>query len=185
MRVISGYARGLKLDSVESDKVRPTTDRVKEALFSILQFEIQGKSFLDLFGGTGQIGIEAISRGAKEVVIVDDSIESLKTIKSNISKLKIKGNIKCIKSDALKFLDDTSYMFDIAFLDPPYKSEVLNKDLLKISSKMNSSGIIITETPIEDAVLEKANEFILCKRYKYGKIMLNIYKNENYIGGES
>ena len=180
MRVISGYARGLKLDSVENDKVRPTTDRVKEALFSILQFEIQGKSFLDLFGGTGQIGIEALSRGAREVVIVDDSIESLKTIKNNISKLKINGNIKCIKSDALKFLDNMSYMFDIAFLDPPYKSEVLNEALLKVSNKMNSLGIIITETPVEKSVPEKANEFILFKKYKYGKIMLNIYRNENY-----
>ena len=175
MRIISGSARGTKLELKKDENTRPTTDRVKEALFNIIQFELVGKTFLDLFGGTGQIGIEAHSRGAEEVIIVENQKANFNIIKKNLAKIRSPENIKIIYSDALNFLNKFDKKIDIAFLDPPYKSDLLDKILPKTAKIMDKNGVIITETSSSEKILNEFQEFTLQKRYKYGNISLNLY----------
>ena len=123
MRVISGKARGVVLKTPRGSATRPTADRVKEAVFSILQFEIPGSSILDLFGGTGQLGIEALSRGAKQAVFVDARDDACQLIRENLKRTGMESSTKIIRSDYLAYLKCCRESFDIIFLDPPY-SEV-------------------------------------------------------------
>lgn len=121
MRVITGTAKGRRLETLEGEDVRPTTERIKEAVFSIIQFEIMGHTFLDLFAGSGQMGIEAISRGASSAYFVDASKKSLDVVKKNISSVKFDKEAKVFAMDYRSFLSMNTVEFDIAFLDPPYK----------------------------------------------------------------
>lgn len=182
IRISSGKSRGLNLVSEKNENLRPTKDRIKEALFNILQFKIKEKNFLDLFGGTGQIGIEAFSRGAKSVTIVDNSKESIRLIKSNVSKLKISHeNINIFETDALNFLSRTESVFDIVFLDPPYTETALLENCLNALPKVISkNAIIITETLSEQNTQNICKYFSLQKKYKYGKISLNLYQNGEF-----
>ena len=125
MRVITGTARGRKLEQLIGDDVRPTTDRVKEAVFSIIQFNIEGRRFLDLFAGSGQMGIEALSRGAKEAVFVDNRKESVEIIKRNLKSTKLDENAKVIPMDSNSYLNVNSEKFDFVFIDPPYETGLL------------------------------------------------------------
>ena len=125
MRVITGTARGRVLRTLEGEDVRPTTDRVKEAVFSIIQFEIEGRRVLDLFAGSGQLGIEALSRGAASATFVDMSKDSLSAVKYNLEHTKLGDNAKVVQTDALSFLKLTKDKFDIVFLDPPYASSLV------------------------------------------------------------
>ena len=176
IQVIAGKFKGLKLESSKNEFLRPTKDRIKESIFDVLQFKIIGKSFIDVFGGTGQIGIEALSRGAKNVTILEISSENTNLIRKNISKLKNDGNIKVINIDAKKYLQKCRQIFDIAFLDPPYKDmDLLNETFELISEKITEDGIIITETLAEYNAPDKIKNFSLQKRYKYGNITLNLY----------
>ncbi len=176
IQVIGGKFKGLKLECNKNEFLRPTKDRIKESIFDVLQFKIIGKNFIDVFGGTGQVGIEALSRGARDVIILEISKENTNLIKKNISKLKNGENIKVLNIDAKKYLQSCSQIFDIAFLDPPYKDmDLLNETLKLISEKMAKNSIIITETLIEYNTPEKIKNFSLQKRYKYGNITLNLY----------
>lgn len=179
MRVISGWARGKKLESIKSPDVRPTTDRVKEAVFNIIQFELSGCTFLDLFGGTGQMGLEALSRGAKKVVIVDNNRESLKVIRNNVSDFKNNLGLSVIDNDASAFLKNTNLKFDVAFLDPPYESKVLRQVFPYIDRVINPNGIVITETSLNGQIPEETQRFILKKSYKYGNIIISVYMDKN------
>ena len=188
MRVIAGKYKGIKLSFISGDDVtRPTTDKVKESLFNILQFDVEGTEFLDLFGGTGQIGIEAASRGAKNVYIVESRPVNVVTIKKNVSRIhKISentSNIHVFQASAKNFLNFFEGSFDVAFLDPPYKSEILNNLLPEVCEKMNRNGIIITETSTSEKILENIDRFSLQKKYKYGNISLNLYGFENFEKG--
>ena len=122
MRVITGSARGRRLETLEGEDVRPTTDRIKEAVFSIIQFETEGRNFLDLFAGSGQMGIEALSRGAKSASFVDNAKKSLETVKRNLKATKLENSAKVFAMDFHSFLSMNSQRFDIAFLDPPYRT---------------------------------------------------------------
>lgn len=133
MRVITGTARGRVLRTLEGEDVRPTTDRVKEAVFSIIQFEIEGRRVLDLFAGSGQLGIEALSRGAASATFVDMSKDSLSAVKYNLEHTKLGDNAKVVQTDALSFLKLTKDRFDIVFLDPPYASSLV-VDSMKLLS---------------------------------------------------
>ena len=178
LRVISGSCKGLKLNCKQLANVRPTTDKVKESLFNILQFEIENKVFLDLFGGTGQIGIEAASRGAKKVIIVDNNINSLNLIRENISKIKKGNNISVVRSSAEDFLNENTSKFDIAFLDPPYHNyDLLNKTLFKIKDHMAENSILAVESLKQTEISNFSDNFILQNKYVYGKISLYIFKN--------
>lgn len=176
MRVITGSARGRRLLTLEGTDVRPTTDIVKEAMFSIIQFEIEGRRVLDLFGGCGQLAIEALSRGAENAVIVDASKKSIDVIRKNLELTGFEKKAVVVNSDAIAFLSRRSEKYDIAFLDPPYSKGLLEQALLKISDVMNLGGTVICEAPFTDEMPEKAGTFALKKKYRYGKTGLFVYR---------
>ncbi len=181
MRVITGLAKGRRLETLKGDDVRPTTDRIKEAIFSIVQFSLPGRSFLDLFSGSGQMGIEALSRGAKECVFVDFNKESIEVIKRNLKNTKLEENAKVINTDYNSFLDRTIEKFDIVFLDPPYRDGILQNALQKTTKIMNKSGMIICENPQNEELEEEINDFRLDRMYHYGKIKISIYCHKDVI----
>ncbi len=145
MRVITGTARGRVLRTLEGEDVRPTTDRVKEAVFSIMQFEIEGRRVLDLFAGSGQLGIEALSRGAASATFVDMSKDSLSAVKYNLEHTKLGDNAKVVQTDALSFLKLTKDKFDIVFLDPPYASSLVVDSMKLLSDVVAAGGCAICE----------------------------------------
>lgn len=179
MQVISGKLRGLKLDSIKNTDIRPTKDRIKESLFDILRFKIKDKVFLDLFGGTGQIGIEAFSQGASKVVIVELDDDNFNTIKKNINKIKIDNEISLYHSDSIEFLDNSKTRFDIVFLDPPYQNtSLLEQSLKKIENLEHIPELLLVETLSSFSLHEETNNFHLQKKYNYGKISLYLYEKK-------
>ena len=178
MRVITGKARGVQLKTPDGMTTRPTTDRVKEALFSIIQFEIPTARVLDLFGGTGQLGIEALSRGAKSAVFVDAGEPACKLIRENLKRTKLENEAKVIRADYLDYLKRCREKFDIVFLDPPY-AEVFLENALKCITEIDilqTGGIIVTERPIGKELPWDFEGFTRSKDYKYGKTVLTIYR---------
>ena len=133
MRVISGTAKGVSLKTPSGMETRPTTDRVKEAVFSIIQFHIPGARILDLFGGTGQLGIEGLSRGANSAVFVDRREEACALIRENLRRTKLEGSARVVRSDYQTYLKRTKEKFDIIFLDPPYVEDFLENSLIRIT----------------------------------------------------
>ena len=180
MRVISGKAKGVVLKTPEGMQTRPTADRVKEALFSILQFDLPGTKVLDLFGGTGQLGIEAISRGAKSAVFVDAGDAPCKLIKENLRRAKMENEGRVVRTDYLQFLSQCRETFNIIFLDPPYAEVFLENAIKKISEIdiLQSGGIIVAERPVEKALNLEIEGFFRSKDYKYGKTLLTLYRKD-------
>lgn len=180
MRVITGSARGRKLEQLSGEDVRPTTDRVKEAVFSIIQFNIQGRRFLDLFAGSGQMGIEALSRGAKEAVFVDNRRESTEIVRKNLKTTGFESNSKVVPMESLSYLTLNTDPFDIVFLDPPYGTGLLQSALLKTERVMNKGGIIICESPYTEELPQQLDEFVKYREYKYGKIKITTYCHKDF-----
>ena len=180
MRVITGKARGINLKTPEGLQTRPTADRVKEALFSIIQFDIPGARALDLFGGTGQLGIEALSRGAKSATFVDASNTACNLIRENLKRTRLQEESRVICSDYLAFLGRCSEKYDIIFLDPPYAEVFLENALNRITEIdiLQSGGIIITERPLEKELSMDFTGYSRSKDYKYGKVLLTIYRKD-------
>ena len=180
MRVITGMARGMRLETLKGDDVRPTTDKVKEAMFSIIQFDLPGARVLDLFGGTGQLAIEAISRGAKSAVITDASEQACRLIKENLRRAKMESEAQVLRADYLQYLSHCREKFDIIFLDPPYAENFLENSLKKISEIdiLQSGGIIVTERPVEKALNCEFEGFSRSKDYKYGSTLLTLYRKD-------
>lgn len=178
MRVITGKARGVQLKTPDGMLTRPTADRVKEALFSIINFDIPGARVLDLFGGTGQLGIEALSRGAQSAVFVDAREESCKLIKENLRRTKLEQSGRVIRSDYLAYLERCREQYDIIFLDPPYAEVFLENSLKRITEIdiLQSNGIIVTERPLGKELPWEFDGFIRSRDYKYGKTLLTIYR---------
>lgn len=179
MRVITGTARGKRLITREGAAVRPTPERVKEALFSIIQFEIEGRRVLDLFAGSGQLGVEALSRGAREAVFVDSSRESAETVRKNVESCGFTDCARIENMDFAAFLMRTEKPFDLAFLDPPYRTGLIQKALPLVTAHMNEGGTIICENPLDEELPESAGEFCRVKSYRYGKICLTIYRRKD------
>ncbi len=175
MRVITGIAKGKKLEGLSGNEVRPTTDRVKEAVFSAIQFWLEGKKFLDLYGGSGQMGIEALSRKACSAVFVDDRRESIEIINRNLKHVGLEPNAKVVNMNAKSYLESTSETFDITFLDPPYYSGEIQKVLPLLVNLMSKDGVIICENPSDEKLPDEVGNFILCKNRVYGKIKISIY----------
>ena len=178
MRVITGKARGIQLKTPEGMLTRPTADRVKEALFSIIQFDIPGAKVLDLFGGTGQLGIEALSRGATSAVFVDAREESCKLIRENLKRTKLEQESRVIRSDYLDYLSRCREQYDIIFLDPPYAEVFLENAIKRITEIdiLHSNGIIVAERPLGKELPWEFEGFTRSKDYKYGKVLLTIYR---------
>ncbi len=180
MRVISGKARGTTLLTPKGEHTRPTADRVKEALFSIIQFDLPGAKVLDLFGGTGQLGIEALSRGAKYAVFVDSRDDACRLIKENLKRAKLESEATVVRSDYLQYLNRCNDQFDIIILDPPY-AEVFLENSLKIITEIDilqSGGIIIAERPLGKDLPYDFPGFTRSKDYKYGQILLTLYRKD-------
>jgi 16S rRNA (guanine(966)-N(2))-methyltransferase RsmD len=175
MRVITGSARGRKLKTLEGDSVRPTTDKVKESIFNIIQFDIEGRRVLDMFCGCGQLGIEALSRGAASAVFVDISRASIAVTEENLTTTGFRSMSKTVLANSLEYLDRTSEIFDIAFLDPPYHAGIMEDAIERVAPHMADGGIIVCETG-EREVLPEDIEGFTSKRYKYGKIALTVYR---------
>lgn len=178
MRVIAGKARGIQLKTPDGMLTRPTTDRVKEALFSILQFDLPGTHVLDLFGGTGQLGIEAMSRGASEATFVDAREDACRLIRENLKRTGMRGEV--VRGDYLSFLNNCTKKFNIIFLDPPY-AEVFLENALKHITEIDilqSGGIIATERPLGKELLWDFEGFERSRDYKYGKILLTFYRKK-------
>ncbi len=183
MRIIAGRFKGYKLESVKSDNTRPTLDRVREALFSSLMNYLDDARVLDLFSGTGALGLESISRGAKYAVLNDKAQESFKTILSNVNNTKTNKEVKISKKDAdkcIKSLAANNEKFDIIFIDPPYLSDLGVKSIENISKYdiLDIDGIIVFETdknvkyPKEIANLEVVNI------KKYGRVEISFWKRK-------
>lgn len=180
INVVSGTIKGLKLHSDKNEFLRPTKERIKKSIFDILGQKIIGKTFLDLFGGTGQVGIEAFSCGAGKVIIVETSKNQLGIIKKNVSKIKINHTIEVISSDAIKFLKNNKKTIDIAFLDPPYNNlKLLENSFNLLADSMGKEGIIITETLSSQTKQNNIKNFLLKKQYIYGSIELSVYMHKN------
>ena len=175
MRVITGSARGRKLKTLEGDSVRPTTDKVKESIFNIIQFDIEGRRVLDMFCGCGQLGIEALSRGAASAVFVDISRASIAVTEENLTTTGFRSMSKTVLANSLEYLDRTSEIFDIAFLDPPYHAGIMDDAIERVAPHMADGGIIVCETG-EREILPEDVEGFTSKRYKYGKIALTVYR---------
>ena len=180
MRVITGKARGVVLKTPDGLTTRPTSDRVKEALFSIINFDIPGKDVLDLFGGTGQLGIEALSRGANQAVFVDAGDAACKLIRENLRRTKLENQARVVRSDYLSYLRTCKNSFGIIFLDPPY-GEVFLENALNCITEIDilqSGGIIVAERPLEKPFLPDFPGYCRSKDYKYGNTLITIYRKD-------
>lgn len=180
MRVISGKARGIMLKTPKGEDTRPTADRVKEALFSIIQFDLPGAKVLDLFGGTGQLGIEAISRGAKSAVFVDARDDACRLIKENLKRTGMESDATVIRCDYQQYLNRCKEKFDIIILDPPYAEKFLENALNTITEIdiLQSGGIIIAERPLGKDLPYAFSGFTRSKDYKYGQVLLTLYRKD-------
>ena len=180
MRVITGKARGVQLKTPDGMTTRPTADRVKEALFSIIQFDIPGAKVLDLFGGTGQLGIEALSRGAISATFVDAGEPACRLIKENLKRTRLEADGKVVRSDYMEFLGRCREQYNIIFLDPPYAEVFLENALKKITEIdiLASGGIIVAERPLGKELPWDFEGYTRSRDYKYGKVLLTLYRKE-------
>ena len=178
MRVITGRARGVTLKTPEGLQTRPTTDRVKEALFSVIHFDIPGAHVLDLFGGTGQLGIEALSRGAKRAVFVDESDKACKLINENLRRTRLEQEGTVVRGDYLAYLGRCREKFNIIFLDPPYAEVFLENALKRITEIdiLQSGGIIVTERPVGKELSFEWEGYTRSKDYKYGNTLVTLFR---------
>ena len=177
MRVITGIARGMRLKTLEgTDVVRPTAEKIKEAMFSIVQFDLEDAVVLDLFAGSGQLGIEALSRGAAKAYFVDNSPASIAVVKENLRHTKLEDSAVVCNMPNSAFLRTTPAKFDIAFLDPPYGKKLIQRSLPALVTVMSENGIIVCEHEKECRLPEEEGDFKIHKTYKYGQISLTVYR---------
>ncbi|MBR1750193.1 MAG: 16S rRNA (guanine(966)-N(2))-methyltransferase RsmD [Ruminococcus sp.] len=176
MRVITGSARGRKLKAPEGSDVRPTSDLVKESIYSIIQFDVPGADVLDLFAGSGQLGIEALSRGANHCVFVDKAPSSVALVRENVMACGFNDKSRILTSDSCEYLLTAKKGFDIALLDPPYSMGLIEKAMERLPDKINDGGIVVCEHERELTLPDEFGTLKLHKRYKYGKIALTVYK---------
>lgn len=177
MRIVAGSLRGRVLVEFKGEDIRPTADKVRESLFNILQFKIKGKSFLDLFAGTGAVGIEAYSRGAGKVTFNELSKDSLTVLNKNLTTLKIKDDVTISNRDAISFLESGLDTFDIIFIDPPYKSGLGEIAVEKAIKRLSDGGMIILEDEKEFA--SQIQGLTAVDKRKYGRVHLTIFCKEN------
>ena len=178
MRVITGSARGRRLRELEGMETRPTTDRVKEGMFIALQFDIEGRRVLDLFAGTGQLGIECLSRGAESAVFVDRRADAVKLIRENLKVTELTDRAQVVAGDSMEYLSRLREKFDIIFLDPPYEAELLEPAIAHIArfDILNPHGIIVAECPAGRPLPALEPPYRIHRTYRYGKIGVTVYR---------
>lgn len=176
MRIITGAARGKRISAPDGREVRPTPERVKEGIFSALQFDIEGRRVLDLFAGSGQLGIEALSRGAESCTFVDASDISVKTVEKNLRITGLEENARVIRSDFNTFAASSHDVFDIVFLDPPYSAGLLMPAIKAVLPLMSDYGMIVCEYPPEIKPEPTVGGFSVTRTYRYGKVLVSVYR---------
>ena len=178
MRVITGIARGKNLKTLDGNDVRPTSQKVKEAVFSAIQFDIEGRRVLDLFAGSGQLGIEALSRGANFGVFVDNAPKAIEVTTKNLKSCGLFDKCRVVNMNSQDFLRTTKEYFDIVFLDPPYNMGILDEILPKVCEILSEDGIIFAESELgwKPAEIEGLK---LKKQYKYGKVLVSKFQKES------
>ncbi|MCL1806266.1 MAG: 16S rRNA (guanine(966)-N(2))-methyltransferase RsmD [Oscillospiraceae bacterium] len=182
MRIIAGEARGRKLKPVPGDATRPTSDRVKESMFNILQFHLEGRRVLDCFAGTGQLGAEALSRGARECVFIEQSAAAAAVIRENTRFFEQRAVVRV--AEAVRWLDGAEEKFDLVLLDPPYGPQLLAKTLNKLFTRdlVNPGGFILCECLADTEPPEAPPPYALVKCYDYGNVRLINYENRHLPG---
>ncbi len=178
MRVITGSARGRKLVAPDGFEVRPTLDKVKEGLFSAIQFELEGRDCLDLFAGSGQLGIEALSRGAATCVFVDNAKKSLMAINANLSACGFMQQSNVINGDALSYIRSCMQKFGVVFLDPPYGQKLIDRVLPFVADHMTDGGIIVCESDLNEVLPQTTGEFEIERERKYSHTKVTIYRRK-------
>lgn len=181
MRIIAGTARGRRLKSPKGMSTRPTSDRVREALFNILSPQVPNSNFLDIFSGTGAVAIEAISRGATRAVMVEKERISVPIILSNIKMCGLSEQTEVLNLDvarALKLLGDRKDSFDLIFLDPPYKKgfEVPTIERIQTNGLLKHGGIVVVESSKADLPPEQVGQVVAYRRERYGDTALTFYR---------
>ncbi len=176
MRVITGSARGCRLETLSGEATRPTAERVKEGLFSAIQFDLPGRRVLDLFAGSGQLGIEALSRGAQSCVFLDRSQQAAEIIRRNLQKCKLFPQAQVLTADATDFLRRTRDTFDVIFLDPPYESGLLLPCLTDAAEHLSPGGLIVCETDQAEQLPETIGHCRLHRTHRYGRVHIAIYR---------
>lgn len=177
LRVITGDARGRRLRSVEGTDTRPTTDRTKESVFNAIQFDIEGRRVLDLFAGTGQLGIEALSRGARDAVFIDSAAAAVRVVRENLSSVRYETRAEVIQGDARSVLSRfPENRFGLIFLDPPYEAGLIGEALRKIMERrlLCEGGLIVCETLKEETLPPCVNGFRTVREYVYGKSRITL-----------
>lgn len=180
MRVITGTAKGCKLIPLKGDTIRPTTDRIKEAIFSILFNRIYDANVLDLFSGTGALGIEALSRGALKCVFVDNNKSSLNVTRENLSKTRLIEKSQVYLMDSIAYLKQCKDKFDIIFIDPPYNMGYAQKALTLIdqSDIITETGVIVCESGTTDNFEDKYEFIKMGREYMYGNTKVTLYHSK-------
>ncbi|MCL2299861.1 MAG: 16S rRNA (guanine(966)-N(2))-methyltransferase RsmD [Firmicutes bacterium] len=179
MRVITGSARGVPLATLPGeDVVRPTSQRVKEAMFSAIQFEIEGRAALDAFAGSGQLGIEALSRGAVSCVFLEQDGAALKMTAKNLERCKLAGQAKLLQVDALQYLRRSADLYGLIFLDPPYGKDLLGRAIPVAAEKLGPGGLLVCEAGARESLPERHGDVALRKEYKHGKTKICVYQKE-------
>jgi len=176
VRVITGIARGRRLETLPGEETRPTTEKVKESLFSAIQFDIEGRRVLDLFAGSGQLGIEALSRGASGCVFVDKNTQAVQVIRRNLQHTGLAAAAQVLSTDALSYLTRPKDRFDLVFLDPPYDAGLLVPALEKVTPLVNDGGIIVCETDDTTELAQQIDRFSLSRTYRFGHVCVWLYR---------
>ncbi len=181
MRVVGGSAGGRKLIAPDGLDVRPTTDKVKESVFNIIQFEIEGRRMLDLFAGSGQMGIEALSRGAAHAVFVDSSRKSIDVVRRNISTVGFSDRATVVFGDSVDYLRRCGEKFGVVFLDPPYCNGLIPKAFEILGDVLENGAVVVCETKSSEVLPDTFGDFAVAKIYKYSSIKITLYRNKNTV----
>ncbi len=184
MRVTTGLARGRNLEAPQGLDTRPSSDMTKQAVFNIIQNYVEGCVFLDLFAGSGQMGIEALSRGAKQAVFIDSSSKAVEVVKTNLKHCGLMEQARVAQMEAKSFLQNGSQKFDVIFLDPPYQQQMIDAVLPLAVERLEENGIIVCETERNETLPEQAGEYVETKTYLYGKAKVTVYRKREPEGEE-
>ena len=178
MRIIAGELRGRKLQVLEGEETRPTLERVKEGIFSSIHFLVEGARVLDLFAGSGQLGLEALSRGASFSVFIDQNPAATAVVTKNCKELGVFSSCRVATMPAESFLAGSREQFDIIFLDPPYHNETLVRLLPAVSQHTAPGGVVLCESELKAEMPEQVEDLKLVKQYRYGSVLVTKYRKD-------
>ncbi len=176
MRIITGKAKGCRLETLSGLDTRPTVERVKEGAFSAISFEIEGRRVLDLFAGSGQMGLEALSRGAASCVFVDRSREAAQVVRRNLTATHLADTATVLTMDAVAYLQQCRERFDLVFLDPPYDAGLYVPCLEALAAVVTRGGAVLCESDRQTELPDEIGSFSLERSYRYGRVAVRLYR---------